>query len=31
VQRSATAVVLVRADEAGYFEVLRRKLKWGER
>jgi NAD+ kinase len=31
VERAASAVVLVRADHAGYFEVLRRKLKWGER
>jgi NAD+ kinase len=30
-ERSPSAAVLVRADQAGYFEVLRQKLKWGER
>jgi len=31
VERAKAATVFVRADEAGYFEVLRRKLRWGER
>jgi NAD+ kinase len=31
VERSDSAVVLARADHADYFEVLRRKLRWGER
>jgi NAD+ kinase len=31
VKKSDVTVSLVRSDTHGYFEVLRTKLKWGER